>query len=324
MDGVRYEYGFEATDTCFSKEWLYAWPNGKKQIWFEREEQIFKFGDHLKGENKLIEALTRPNVLFLSAAVQIKHEQLQPIYRWFRRVQSFRVPSTRSTFPSRPPIELILESVLQRQPDEDEGGDRQQAFLFEGGEAEESLLDRFRALLSDADFGIVDMRVNKADSSNASRRRHRRIQLRHQSGSDDAWLSLDEESRGTQMLFNMGWHILEALRVGGVVVIDELESSLHPILAQRIVRLFNDPSTNRSNAQLIFTTHDANLLGNTIGEPALRRDQVWLTEKDSEGATVIYPLTDYKPRKAENLERGYLQGRYGAVPFLGNLYAPED
>ena len=73
------------------------------------------------------------------------------------------------------------------------------------------------------------------------------------------------------------------------------------------------------NAQLIFTTHDTNLLGNTLGEPALRRDQVWLTEKDGEGATVLYPLTDYKPRKAENLERGYLQGRYGAIPFLGDF-----
>ena len=90
----------------------------------------------------------------------------------------------------------------------------------------------------------------------------------------------------------------------------ELEASLHPALAQQIVRQFNDPVSNARNAQLIFTTHDTNLLGTTLGEPALRRDQVWLTEKDNEYATVLYPLTDYKPRKAENLERGYLQGRY--------------
>jgi AAA15 family ATPase/GTPase len=76
---------------------------------------------------------------------------------------------------------------------------------------------------------------------------------------------------------------------------------------------------NPNNAQLIFSTHDTNLLGSTVGEPALRRDQVWLTEKDPEGATELYPLTDYKPRKSENLERGYLQGRYGAIPFLGNF-----
>ena len=83
--------------------------------------------------------------------------------------------------------------------------------------------------------------------------------------------------------------------------------------------MFNDPDTNSLNGQLIFTTHDTDLLGTVLGEPALRRDQVWLTEKNTEGATVLYPLTDYKPRKAENLERGYLQGRFGAIPFLGNF-----
>ena len=116
------------------------------------------------------------------------------------------------------------------------------------------------------------------------------------------------------MLFEIGLPILEALQSGGVVVIDELESSLHPLLADRIVRMFNDPDTNSLNGQLIFTTHDTDLLGTVLGEPALRRDQVWRTEKNTEGATVLYPLTDYKPRKAENLERGYLQGRL--APFL--------
>ena len=81
----------------------------------------------------------------------------------------------------------------------------------------------------------------------------------------------------------------------------------------------NELRAFRRNAQIIFTTHDTNLLGTTQVEPVLRRDQVWLTEKDNEGATVLYPLTDYKPRKAENLERGYLQGRYGAIPFLGDF-----
>ena len=103
------------------------------------------------------------------------------------------------------------------------------------------------------------------------------------------------------------------------MVVDELEASLHPKLALEIVKQFNNPQTNPKNAQLIFTTHDTNLLGNDAGEPVLRRDQVWLTEKDKEGATVLYPLTDYKPRKAENVERGYLQGRYGAIPYLGSF-----
>jgi AAA15 family ATPase/GTPase len=116
--------------------------------------------------------------------------------------------------------------------------------------------------------------------------------------------------------------MLEAIETGGILVVDELEASLHPVLGQHIVDQFNDPAANPNNAQLLFTTHDTNLLGTTLGDgkPALRRDQVWLTEKNNEGATVLYPLTDYKPRKAENLERGYLQGRFGAIPFLGSFH----
>lgn len=91
-----------------------------------------------------------------------------------------------------------------------------------------------------------------------------------------------------------------------------LMPSLHPLLASQIVQLFNNPSTNRKGAQLIFNTHDATLLSRAN----LRRDQIWFTEKGKDGASHLYPLTDFKPRQNENLESGYLQGRYGAIPFL--------
>ena len=94
-----------------------------------------------------------------------------------------------------------------------------------------------------------------------------------------------------------------------------------PILAIELVNQFRRESTNKNGAQIIFTTHDTNLLGNITTEaPPLRREQIWLTEKDKDGATELYPLSDYKPRKEENLERGYLQGRYGAIPFIGSLF----
>jgi AAA15 family ATPase/GTPase len=147
-----------------------------------------------------------------------------------------------------------------------------------------------------------------------------RIQLKHRCEVGDAWLPLEDESRGTQTLFHLALPILQTIDQGGILLVDDLEAGLHPALAQQIVRQFNDPAANPRNAQLIFTTHDINLLGTTLGEPALRRDQVWLTEKDNEGATVLYPLSDYRPRKAENLERGYLQGRYGAIPYLGDFH----
>ena len=151
-----------------------------------------------------------------------------------------------------------------------------------------------------------------------------RILVKHRSASAEAWLPLEEESQGTLGLLHLAPHRLRALREGQLRIVDELEASLHPLLPFALVQHFNDPAKNPRNAQLIFTTHDTNLLGTILCEPPLRRDQVWLTEKNEEGATRIYPLTDYKPRKEENLERGYLQGRYGAAPFLGELVPPPD
>jgi ABC-type lipoprotein export system ATPase subunit len=201
----------------------------------------------------------------------------------------------------------------------------QQPTLFPGKDTE-SLSDRFRTMLCNADIGIVDMRVVRIESQDDQEVYLRtRIQLKHKSSISDAWLPLEEESQGTQKLFRMAVPVLQALHEGSVLIVDELEASLHPSLAQEIVNLFNSPSKNPHNAQLIFSTHDTNLLGTTLGEPVLRRDQVWLTEKDPEGGTVLYPLSNYKPRKSENLERGYLQGRYGAIPFLGRFaWASEE
>jgi AAA15 family ATPase/GTPase len=125
-------------------------------------------------------------------------------------------------------------------------------------------------------------------------------------------------------LLSVALSVLSSLSHGSVLIVDELERSLHPLLALYIINQFESHTSNPKHAQLIFTTHDTNLLGTSLGEPPLARDQVWLTEKDQTGTSVIYPLSDYKPRKAENVERGYLQGRYGAIPFLGieNLIAP--
>ena len=309
--GIRYEYGFVADDVKFVEEWLYAYPSSRKQVWFERDGNDFKFGEHLKGENRVAEKVTRPNSLFLSAAAQNHHEQLAPVFRWFSSVRAHNVPWESGSFDglrrSRPEDQFIRwwsrsskdqVSLL----DEDSGSDV------------ETRAARFRKLLHAADFGIVDLRVSGEGSDSA-----RRVMVKHQSESADAWLPLEEESHGTRQLFRLAPSVLDALSYGSTVLIDELEASLHPLLALQLVRTFNDPKQNPRNGQLIFSTHDTNLLGTIFGTPPLRRDQVWLTEKDNEGASRIYPLTDYKPRKAENLERGYLQGRYGAIPFLENI-----
>lgn len=120
-------------------------------------------------------------------------------------------------------------------------------------------------------------------------------------------------------MFRLGLQVLEALQQGTVLVVDELESSLHLLLAIELLKLFSNPESNPLSGQLLFTTHDTNLLGNIAGASPLRCDQIYFTEKSPEGVSCVYPLTDFKPRKTENLERGYLQGRYGAIPFLLHL-----
>jgi len=195
-----------------------------------------------------------------------------------------------------------------------------QLLLFETEDSSELVRDRLKKLFFAADIGVVDVKLRemKDDSAKAGSGLLR-VSLQHQANDEDSWIDLEEESQGTKTLFHMATPIFATLASGGLLVVDELESSLHPLLGQAIVQMFNCPKTNAMNAQILFTTHDTNLIGTTLGEPVLRRDQIWLTEKDKTGATKLYPLTSFHPRKAENLERGYLQGRYGAIPFLGDI-----
>lgn len=317
LRGTRFQYGFVCDDDRFREEWLYAWPKGRKQVWFERDDTTFKFGEHLHGPNQLVREVTRPNALFLAAAVQLRHEQLYPVYRWFRSVRTHGHLGQRHVMPIS---DFAAAQALF-------GPGTTQPSLFGEAPTPSTTASAFLDLLRAADVGIVDVRVvaDEDDASPMARRSERgKVLLRHQHQDTNAWLPLEEESHGTRALFRLGPDVLSTLATGGLLVIDELEASLHPLLGLQIVKLFNQRSSNPHHAQLLFSTHDTNLLGNTLDDAALRRDQVWLCEKDPAAATRIYPLTDYKPRKAENLERGYLQGRYGAIPFLGNLVRSDE
>jgi hypothetical protein len=315
VGGVRYRYGFVLSSMKVEEEWLHAWPHGRKQILFEREGDEFEFGKNLHGENETIRGLTRADSLFLSAAAQNNHEMLSPIFRWFGAIR-FELRRASSTAIA-PAHAAILGDLLSKQLSPSP----------EGNEAPSRERDALVRLLQAADVGIVDMRVTTREIS--IKRRGVRIAtdkrfdffFRHKAEDQErAWLPLAAESAGTITLLGIATQLIMVLREGGLLFVDELEASLHPMLAATLVRLFNSPEQNPRGAQLIFSTHDTNLLGNVLGEPPLRRDQVWFTEKDQAGATHLYPLTDFHPRKEENLERGYLQGRYGAIPFLGQLF----
>jgi uncharacterized protein len=298
FSGTKYCYGFSITSERVEEEWFFAWPKKRKQIWFERERQEFKFGDHLKGPNEVIKEVTDSNALFLSTAGHHSHGQLKTPWSWFGGFQINVPPHTKYM-----KFFKMVKDSLNLQDDSDERW----------------MANRLQ-LVKAADIGVVDIKtIEKEKSVVNDDSKGPRTFLQHQLNDDDSWLPLEEESEGTKTLFKMAPSVFETIDTGGVLVIDELESSLHPALGLAIIELFNSPKTNPNNAQLIFTTHDTNLLGTTLGEPPLRRDQVWFAEKDKDGASKIYPLTDYKPRNSENLERGYLQGRYGAIPYLGDL-----
>lgn len=315
LDGVRYQYGFTVDSRRILEEWLYAWPNKRRQLWFSRAGDEFTFGRSLHGENAKIRELTRVNSLFLSTAAQNNHAQLLPIHRWFQRIalhgRGVLPLGGRTFWLSSGALYRIFDDI----PDGQDVGDSLQADT-----------EPVVRWLGMADTGIIGMRV-KVDASNGhaarTSRTTPRIELQHQADDPErGWLPLEAESAGTVALLDLAARVIPVLLTRGILIVDELEASLHPMVAGRILRMFCDPAQNPRGAQIIFTTHDTNLLGNTLGYTPLRRDQVWLTEKDEHGATDLYSLTDFHPRKPENLERGYLQGRYGAIPFLDDLMAP--
>ena len=327
IDRVRFNYGFTVNDSEVLTEWLRAYPTDKspmkRQTWLKREMSTYVFGKKLIGDNHAIERLTRPNSLFLSAAAQNNHEALLPIYKWFAE-QFTHVPVERGYLRMRTAemcqdegFRSSLHRILKAADLGVVGVDvhLEDAFLLPQstrGDAEE------RALLKEVIGAIRKLaaRVKERDPSESPLWDKKPVLALIHKGSVEGGVALGEgkESNGTLAFFGLSGPVLLAIKSGLTICIDELDASLHPLLALEVVRLFNDPKLNPQGAQIIFTTHDTNILDRA----SLRRDQIWFTEKDAEGGTHLYPLTDFKPRKNENLERGYLQGRYGAIPFLGS------
>lgn len=322
----RFQYGFSLDKDGIASEWLYEYPESRRRMLYVRnrgQRSEFRFGKTLTGQTAILRELTRSNSLFLSVAAANNHRQLTRIYNWFARDLRVITPDDMSR----------TKSTIE-------------------GLSNESVGSRIRELLRLADLGVVDARVTERDVNKeveswlrdllermpgASPQEARRIdealdlvrrsvELDHEAdgGRRRVPISFDLESRGTRNWFSLVGALVSVLQRGAVLIIDELDASLHPHLSEEIVRMFHDPEVNREGAQLIFSSHDPTLLGNLLSEePPLRRDEIWITEKDRSGATRLYALTDFKPRKSENLERGYLQGRYGGVPFVDHERARE-
>ena len=317
VHGVRYAYRVEVDDSAVLFEGLYSYPERRRRVLFEREGLKIHFRRGLGMLAGTRELLT-PTTLALSAAMRFDDGEVRPFGQY---LTSIRVLGSRRRAQWRrlPPgagfaygTGLSLTERLF-----DNRGSVTQPSLFD--DTDFAPVDDRKsalALLRFADLGIDDVEiVEEEDESDAGSpaQSRRRLRLIHRIDGQELPFDLTEESAGTQTWFSLIGPALNALRRGQILLFDEIDASLHPKLSARLLELFQDPATNPHGAQLIFTTHDTSLLNH------LNRDEVWLTEKGNDGATTLTALAEYggdKVRRSLNLERAYLQGRFGAVPDL--------
>ena len=311
QDNVRYQYGFAVTDNRIVHEWLLAFPGNRAQRWFERtynpktEKEEWYLGAKLTGQKKTWQKSTRTNALFLSTAVQLNSEQLKPVFIWFQKLVVIGHE------------DLVRNSFTIGRCEDKDTRDNILKFIKSAGVGVDGIMIKERKfnqlkIPSDMPDDLKSFLQNKMEGQAI-----KEVFFKHQLvGSDDfALFPLTEESDGTQKLFSYAAPWLDLLHSGLVMVVDELDNSFHPYLVRYLLRQVHDSSRNTGNGQLVFSTHDTSILDSKI----LRRDQIWFVEKDDMQATQLYPLSDFHPRKKEALEKGYLMGRYGALPYIGDI-----
>jgi AAA15 family ATPase/GTPase len=297
-------------------EWLFSFPSIKEATLFVREENTIKPSSRFFKEGKGLEEKTRSNALFLSVVSQFNGEIAQSILKWFRRIgvvsgledTLYRTFTIRQIIDGKHKNEIIqLVKNLDLGISEIEGIKLDKSQVTLPPNMPEDLRTVLLNNLGDKDWFTVRTKHPKIDAN----------------GQQVDLVSFDmdqNESHGTQKAFYLAGPIMNALSQGRVLIIDEMEARLHPLLTQGLIRLFNSLETNPKRAQLIFTTHDTNLLSNKL----FRRDQIWFVEKDSFNASHLYSLAELKVdhskvRNDASFEDDYLQGRYGAIPFLGGI-----
>ncbi len=305
LDDIRYHYGFTVSDEAFTSEWLYEIPKAHRRKLYERVDQTFDFGRWLKGQNHAIARLTRSNSLFLSAAAQNGHELLSRIYGYFQSIVfsgPVSVPGIEAS--SHVMGDGIDERVIEFLQTINTGVVGYQRKKFDVPETARAIYRELHTVLEKFSAGAIKFSLDGEDEFETFELAHR--------GKDGGvvHLDLDLESAGTRRLLVILDQTFKAIDAGLPILIDELDVSLHTHACEAVLKLFCSPKVNRNGAQLVATTHDTNLMKSHM----LRRDQLWFAEKSDEGATVIYPLTDIRTRKGDNVELGYLQGRYGAMP----------
>jgi uncharacterized protein len=290
---TRYRYGFEVDRHNVKSEWLYH------NLGAEEDELFSRDGQDINVSEKFIEGQeltkrTRSDALFLSVVAQFNGDIATHITYLFRRLH-----------------------IISNVNDEFRWKGMSDHIMIEDHGSKKHLINLVKGL----DLGIENIEFSQAPIDAGESSFKHRIQTTHYKyDSNDKQLSLEqfdlgEESDGTQKLYQLSGLLVNLLEDGGILIVDELDSRLHPLITCEIVKLFNSPKTNPKNAQLIFTTHDTNLLSSNL----FRKDQIWFTEKNRYGATDLYSLAEYKIPEQSSFEQDYISGKYGAVPFIGDL-----
>ncbi|HIT11269.1 MAG TPA: ATP-binding protein [Candidatus Pelethosoma merdigallinarum] len=310
VNNVKYRYFFSADANKIYDEALDAYYSQKPTNIFTRTKtNNYEFTND-KSKLESLATNNTENKLFLSTATTWNYDKTKDAYLWFA--------SAIDTYDS-------FENIADKD-------------LIAYSSGEENLKDFALKLLKEADILIKDMTVDYEEKEMDStmvdmlvpplartgdkfKVKNVNIELEHEVLDDNNnkhtyKLNFTEESSGTRVLFAFAPFLKRAFEKTKVIVVDELERSMHPALVEFIVKLFNNKEINKANSQLIFTTHATNLLNLEL----LRRDQIWFTEKNPDnGVSDLYPLDSFSVRKDENIQKGYINGRYGAIPFIRDI-----
>lgn len=306
-----FRYGFEVTNEKVVSEWLYHRPKTKEVEIFYRDKQKFEIHNRnfSKGATLIKEKLIRDNALLISVAGQFNDKIAGKVIEWFKGFKTisgldesgykgFTMGRTKDPKHRAKILELLKVADLGIQDISLE--------ILDVNKLPKDMPQELKDIISkkmkdeDAEFISDVLTTHKKFDSN---KKH----------IGDIKFSMDEEeSSGTRKFFYLTGPVLDSLENGNVLIVDELDSKLHPNLVCKLVSLFNSVEHNPNNAQLIFNTHDTNLLGSGL----FRRDQIWFTEKDRIGVSKLFSLADFAVRKNENFENNYIEGKYGAIPYL--------
>jgi AAA15 family ATPase/GTPase len=314
--GIRYRYGFEVTNKEIVAEWLYvSKKNAEKLLFIRQGDGIEVSSTYKEGQN--LEDKTRNNALFLSVVDQFNGVVAKRIMKWFNNFIAISGLTHEN-------YEMVTFKMLDNKNTTKPLGDfyNKLDLGFDGLSISKEKFDPKR-IPEDAPETLVKLLIKDLEGAYRFNIKtlHKKFDKKNNAAGEVEFDMRSQESAGTNKIFNISGPIFDVLRDGGVLVIDELDSSLHPLLTLAITRLFNSEKENTKNAQLIFTTHDTNLF--SYGK--YRRDQIYFIEKDKYGASDLYSLVEYreedgsKVRKDRSFESDYIQGRYGAIPFIGDI-----